>query len=177
MGQTWRCPLASHGGTEAVWELRSRGNGSTHQPPLSSSSVCHSCPMSPTLVWGYSPWMKGESWEGLLSCSLQWINSGADSVLLGAARSCKERWMSCWELAGVVSPGDWWVNTVPLSPWVKPTHRDHRTTVLSQGSFMFEEMRSRRSVHWADVGKLVVWERRLHHRVLSFSWRCFTAAQ
>lgn len=51
--------------------------------------------------------MKGESWEDLLSCSLEWIDSEADSVLLGAARSCKERWMSCsadcWALAGDVA--------------------------------------------------------------------------
>lgn len=52
--------------------------------------------------------MKGDSWEDLLSCSLEWTASGADSVLLGAARSSKERWMSssddCWASAGNVSP-------------------------------------------------------------------------
>lgn len=153
-GQTWGCPLASRSGSEWVWESgtswqrashqctqKEKGNMHvyTHQTPLSSHPVSLSLPLSPTLLWGYSPWMKGESWEDLLSCSLEWINSGADSVLLGAARSCKERWMSCWVdccvLAGDVSPVIDELTQCPLLHWsnrsaltIRPPHCPEEAT-------------------------------------------------
>lgn len=150
---------------ESSTPVHSKGNGNTHaythQGPLSSHPASSSCPLSPTLVWGYSPWMKGESWEDLLSCSLEWTDSGADSVLLGAARSCKERWMSssddCWALAGDVSPVIDELTQRPPAPRVKLVHPCHKTTILSRGSDMLrrkgKEIRSRRFAKWADVGK------------------------
>lgn len=162
----WMGLRVEHKLAESSTPVHSKGKGKhthvyTHQAPLSSHSASPSCPLSPTLVWGYSPWMKGEHWEDLLSCSLEWTNSGADSVLLGAARSCKERWMSfsadCWALAGEASPViDELTQRPPLcgSNWRTLTKKN---TILFWGSYMFKrkgtEIRNRHFVNWADVGK------------------------
>lgn len=155
--------------TSALQRNGKRTHVYTHQAPLSSYPESPFCPLSPTPVWGYSPWMRGESWEDLLSCSLEWTSSGADSVLLGAARSCKERWMSCSADCLWCVSSDWWVNTAPPAPRVKLMHPCHKTTILSWRSDMLkrkaEEIGNRGFVNWADVGKLAAWESRLHHRV------------
>lgn len=112
----------------------------THQGPLSSHPVSPSCPLSPALVWGYSPWKKGESWEDLLSCSLEWTDSGADSVVLGAARRCKERWMSssdvCWALPGEVSPVIDELTQRPLLRGSNWCALAIKISILSWGSYM-----------------------------------------
>lgn len=133
----WVSLRDSHKLAQSSTSVHSKESGSAHMyshitlhcPPTPASP---SCPLSPTPVWGYSPWKRGDLWEDLLSCSLEWTDSGADSVLLGAATSCKERWMSAsedWLATGwwCVS-SDWWVNTVP------PLHRG--STILSGGSYM-----------------------------------------
>lgn len=115
--------------------------------------------------------MRGESWEDLLSCSLEWTESGADSGLLGAARGCKERWMSssddCWALAGDVSPVIDELTQRPLrsagqtgAPVPSNRHAVPRKQHVKKTS-----ERSRRFVSAADVGE---W---LRGRANSNQWR------
>lgn len=103
--------------------------------------------------------MRGESWEDLLSRSLEWTDSGADSVLLGAARSCKERWMSgsadCWALAGDVSPVIDELTRRPLRSTGQtgaPVPSNHRAVPRKRRVKKTSE-RSGRLVNGADVGK------------------------
>lgn len=121
--------------------------------------------------------MRGESWEDLLSCSLEWTDSGADSGLLGAARSCKERWMSssddCWASAGDVSPMIDELTQRPLRSTGQtgaPVPSNRHTVPRKQHVKKTSERR-RRFVNGADVGE---W---LRGRADSIIDSCAVAAQ
>lgn len=76
------------------------GNAHVHgrQTPLFLHCSGPFCPLPPSLVWGYRPWIRGWSPGGSAPVLfLQWSSYGADSVLLEAASSSKrERWMRRW---------------------------------------------------------------------------------
>ena len=113
-GQTRRCPLASYCGTEGVWESGTSWQRAQHQCTPEEKET-HSVRTSRSIVFHLpSPFhplcsgVTGHEWGVSPSriCSLAPCSgsSQAESVLLGAARSCKERWMSRWALACDVSP-------------------------------------------------------------------------
>lgn len=169
-GQTWRCPLASHSGTEwGFWESGTswqraphqctpKEKGDTHQAPLSTlpsepsvPPVTHSGPRLQSMNRG---WALGGF--ALLHPGVDWLWSWLD-----ASGSCQElqREMDellCWLLGTGwwCVPSDGWVYTVSPDLWVKLIRPGHETTILSWRSFKVKE-RNRRFVNWADGGKLL----------------------
>lgn len=128
---------------------------------------------------------------GLQPMNEGWFLGGSALLLPGV--DCLWSWLSVsgscqvfqremdeqlWWLLGIgwqrVS-SDWWANTAPPAPQVKLVHPYHKATILPRGSYMMrrkgKEMRSRRFVKRADVGK------QLRGRADSIIESCAVAAQ
>lgn len=152
-----RCPLASHSGTEWVWESGTSWQRASHQRTpkkrethtcihTSSSIVLPPCePLLPPVT---------HSGLGLQPMNEGWFLGGSALLLpgvdqlwswLGASGSCQElqREMDevlCW-LLGIgwwCVSSDWWLNTALPAPRVKLMHPYHKTTILSWGSYTFK---------------------------------------
>lgn len=73
--------------------------------------------------------MRGDPWEDLLSCSLEWTNLELSRCFCELPGFRKERWMSrpgdCWAWAGEVSNVIDELTQRPPALWVKLVHPHH----------------------------------------------------